>query len=232
MGEGREANAPPGRLSNVLFWTLWHTVRFVLRLYCRFRVEGELPRTGAFVIAGNHASFLDPIVLGAAVPRRVVYLMTEVVYRSRTMGWFYRWNRAIPLSTRFPNRESMRAARQALQQGSPVGIFPEGGISRDGKPLLGSPGAVSLVLNEGVPIIPVGLVGTHELLPPGGGFPRPRRVTVRVGAPIAPAELAALPGGRREKLQGATRLIMARIAELTGHEPREAELERAFTDSA
>lgn len=245
MGEGREPNAsggagdpatafptaPQGRLSNAVFWVVWFTVRLALRLYCRFRVEGELPQ-GAYVVAANHASFFDPIVLGAAVPRRVVFLMTEVVYRSRTMGWFYRWNRAIPLSTRFPNRESMRVARQALKQGRAVGIYPEGGISRDGKPLLGSPGAVSLVLNEGVPIVPVGLVGTHGLFPPGAVFPRPRRVTVRFGKPITPAELAAVPGGRRERLQGATKLIMARIAELTGHEPREAELERAFTESA
>ncbi|MCR9246081.1 MAG: 1-acyl-sn-glycerol-3-phosphate acyltransferase [bacterium] len=214
---------PPGRLSNLLFWGLWHVVRLVLRLYCRFRVEGELP-AGAVVVVANHASFVDPIVLGAALPRRVVFLMTEVVYRSRAMGWFYRWNCAIPLSTRMPNRESMRAARTVLQQERSIGIFPEGGISRDGKPLLGNPGAVSLVLNEGVPIVPVGIVGTYDVLPPGVALPRPRRLVVRIGAPITPAELDAVGGGRREKLQNATRLIMQRIADLTGHEAREAVL--------
>ncbi len=141
------------------------------------------------------------------------------------MGWFYRWNHAIPVSVRGGNRDAVYAARRALQQGRVVGVFPEAGISRDGMPMLGNPGAVSLVQAEGVPIVPVGIVGTHRALPFGRSLPRPRRVTVRFGRPILPAELDALAAGhRRERLQAATRLIMARIAELTGHAPREAEL--------
>ncbi|MCA8948309.1 MAG: 1-acyl-sn-glycerol-3-phosphate acyltransferase [Planctomycetes bacterium] len=222
-----DPSARPGRLSTALFWLLWFTVRMGLRLFFRLRIEGRIPREGPFVLAANHISFIDPIVLGSAAPRRVVFLMTEVVYRSRQMGWFYRWNQAIPLSTRVPNRESMRRARTMLQQGRVIGIFPEGGISRDGLPLLGSPGAVSLVLNEGVPIIPVGILGTHDALPPGRRLPRLKRITVRFGTPLTPAELENAGSDRRERLQAATRLIMARIAELTGQESRESVLDAA-----
>ena len=191
-----------------------------MRLATRMRVEGA-PPSGACVLAANHTSFLDPVLLGASCQRRVVFLMTEVIWRSPTFGWFYRWNRAIPLSTRGGNREALRAARSVLQQGRAVAIFPEGGISRDGLPMLGSPGAVSLVLNEGVPIVPVGIVGAGRVLPPGAAWPRFARVTVRFGEPITPAVLDELGGDRRSRLRDATTLIMRRIAALTGHTARE-----------
>ncbi|MEO6598099.1 MAG: lysophospholipid acyltransferase family protein [Planctomycetota bacterium] len=197
-----------------------------VRLWFRLRVEGAAPANGAYVLAVNHASFLDPLLVGTSVRRRVVYMMTEVVWRSPWLGWFYRWNRTIPLAVRGGNREAMRAARSVLQQGRVIGIFPEGGLSRDGQPLLGNPGAVSLVLNEGVPIVPVGIVGASAAMPLGAWWPRPRRITIRLGDPITPQELDAIGGGdRRGRLQAATRLIMRRIASLTGHESREAVLE-------
>ena len=225
-GQPRNALAdPPGWLSNALFWPFWGVTGLLLRFWFRLRIEGRPPAAGAYVLAANHTSFVDPIVLGAAVRRRIAYLMTEVVYRQPGVRWFCRWNRAIPLSTRGGNRDALRAARDVLQQGRVVGIFPEGGLSRDGLLLLGSPGAVSLVLNAGVPIVPVGIVGANLALPPGKSWPRCRRVTVRFGAPIHAAELDALGGGeRRERLALATRLIMDRIAMLTEQTSREAVL--------
>ena len=223
---GRLSVPPPG-WDNVLFRAMRAAVRLTLRALFRWRVEGALPEQGGYVLAANHASYLDPLILGASVDRRVSFLMTETVWRSATAGWFYRWNRAIPLSARGGNREALRAARAVLQQQRVVGIFPEGGISRDGKLMLGSPGAVSLVLNEGLPIVPVGIVGASDALPPDASCPRLRPVTVKIGAPILPAELDALGGGRRERLQNATRLIMRRIAALTGQESREDVLAEA-----
>lgn len=217
---------PPSRPDNALFWVFHAVVRLVFRLIFRFRIEGAPPKAGGYVLVANHCSFLDPLILGASLRRRVVYLMTETVWRSRKTGWFYRWNRSIPLSVRGGNREALRVARDVLKQGRVVGIFPEGGLSRDGKLMLGSPGAVSLVLNEGLPIVPVGIIGAHDVMPPGGGF-RLRRVTVRYGEPITPEEVAALGPDRRARLRDATRLIMRRIADLTGQTAREDVLEAA-----
>lgn len=222
--------ASPGSLNGILFWPFWWGTRILLRLCLRLRVEGELPKAGSVVLAANHASFLDPLLLGAASKRRIVYLMTEVVWRSPFLHWFYRWNSAIPLSTRGANREAMRRARCVLEQQRVVGIFPEGGLSRDGLPLLGNAGAVSLVLSEGVPIVPVGIIGAAAVLPFGCRWPRLRRVTIRFGAPITAAELQAAAGGdRRARLRAATTMIMARIGALTGQEPREAEMRRLQT---
>lgn len=203
-----------------------------LRLWFRLRVEGPPPPPGPCVLAANHTSFIDPLVLGAVTRERIFYLMTEVVWRSRALGWFYRWNRAIPIRARGGNREALRAARAVLQRGRVLGIFPEGGLSRDGLPMVGNPGAVSLVLQEGVPIVPVGIVGAHAAMPAGARWPRPRPITVRFGAPIQAAEFDALGGGdRRERLRAATTTIMRRIAALTGLQAREDVLARATAAS-
>lgn len=220
--DGAALAAPPGRLANLLFWAFWLVVGGLLRIALGVRVENRPRLRGAFVLAANHASFLDPILIGAVMRRRVAFLMTEIIWRSPTMGWFYRWNRAIPVSARGRNREALRAARRVLQQGRVLGIFPEGGLSRDGGLLLGNPGAVSLVLGESVPIVPVGIAGAATVLPPGARWPRRRGVTLRFGAPVSPAELIAVAGGdRKERLQAATTSIMERIAALTHQQPRE-----------
>ena len=217
---------PPGTLDNLAFWMFHSLVRASMRIFFRCRIEGAPPATGGYVLAANHSSYLDPLILGSSLRRRVIYLMTETVWRSASAGWFYRWTRSIPLSARGGNREALRAARDVLKQNRVIGIFPEGGISRDGKLMLGSPGAVSLVLNEGLPIVPVGIIGANEALPVGGS-PRFRRITIRYGQPITPAECEALGGDRKARLRFATRLIMQRIAELTEQEAREDVLDAA-----
>jgi len=220
--------ALPGVVNSALFWPFWCGVRLGARLLLRMRIENPPRLTGAFVLAANHASYLDPLLLGSALPRRVIYLMTEVVWRSPLMGWFYRWNHTIPVAPRGGNRDALRTARSVLQQGRVIGIFPEGGLSRDGGLMLGSPGAVSLVLNEEVPIVPVGILGADRVLPVGCVLPRLHKVVIRFGEPILPAELAALAANdRKQRLQAATTLIMARIAELTGRVPREREIATA-----
>jgi 1-acyl-sn-glycerol-3-phosphate acyltransferase len=219
---------PPGRVGNALYRSLQLSLGAAFRLWFRFRVENQPRLAGGYVLAANHASYLDPLLVGVASRRRVTFLMTELVWRSPVMGWFYRFSRTIPVAALGNNREALRAARSVLQQGRVVAIFPEGGLSRDGGLLLGSPGAVSLVLTEAVPIVPVGILGASRALPVGANLPRPHRITVRFGEPISPEELMALaPHDRKARLQAATTLIMARIAALIGQPTREDELRRA-----
>lgn len=197
------------------------TVGPLLRLYVRMRIYDAPRLDGPYVLAANHTSFLDPILLGAAAPRRITYLMTAVIHRSPALGWFYRWMRAIPVPLHGGPQRAIRAARRALARGDVVGIFPEGGISRDARLMLGNPGAVSLVFGEAVPIIPVGIVGAADVLPFGGIVPRPRRVEMRFGRPLLPDELAGGATKRRERLELATARLMQEIARLSGQQARE-----------
>ena len=194
MIDSGRLSTPPPRWDNVLFWAFRAVLGCFLRLYFRFRVEGAPPRSGGYVLAANHASFLDPLVLGCSVRRRVIYMMTETVWRSASAGWFYRWNRTIPLGARGGNRDALRPARAVLKQQRVGGIFPEGGLSRDGELMLGSPGAVSLVLNEGLPIVPVGIVGAADALPNADGK-KERRTVHRLDArKRSPLHYAAFNG--------------------------------------
>lgn len=218
-------------LDRLVYGCVWLLGNLLLRVWFRLRIENRPQLRGPFVLAANHASFLDPIVLSAALPRRVRFMMSEAFYRSPRLGWFYRWSRAIPVSLRGGNRDAMRAARDALADGAVVGIFPEGGITRDGKLYLGNPGAVSLVLSAGVPIVPAGIVGLHHAYGVGHrGLPRLSRVTVRFGAPITPVELVGAATARKAQLGVATERIMAEIATLLGTTSREAELAALAAD--
>jgi 1-acyl-sn-glycerol-3-phosphate acyltransferase len=198
-------------------------IRIFMRVYFRWRIYNQPRLEGGYVVVANHQSFLDPLVLGAATRESVVFLINRASYRSPLLGWFYRLYRTIPVDLRGNNRAALRESHAALDAGEVVGVFPEGGITRDGGLLLGNPGAVALVLRKNVSVVPVGLVGVRAALPYGSGFPRPRRIEVRFGDPIPAAELM---GGedRKARLAQATERIMREIARLSGQQSREDQL--------
>ena len=195
----------------------------VLKLYFRVRVVNPPPPGGGYVVVANHASYLDPIVLGAVNPERVAFLINQASARSSLLGWFYRLFRAIPVDLRGSNLATVRTCHAALDAGEVIGVFPEGGITRDGGLLLGNPGAVALVLRKNVAIVPAGLVGVADALPYGSPLPRPRRIEVRYGDPIPPSELE-FRGNRKERIRCATERIMREIAKLCDLTAREDEL--------
>ena len=193
------------------------------------RVENSPALDGAYIVVGNHTSFLDPLLIGSVCRRRITFLMTVVVFRSAILGWFYRVVRSIPLSLRGPgNRDALRAARAVLKRGEVLGVFPEGGISRDGQMMRGNPGAVALVLAENVPVVPVFLHGAGAILPLGCILPRLfLPVHIRFGDPIAQSALLdGAPNRRRDRLEFATQRIMDAVATLGGEVSRESWLER------
>jgi 1-acyl-sn-glycerol-3-phosphate acyltransferase len=205
-------------------------VSATLRVYFRWRVTNRPRIDGAFVLVANHSSYLDPVVLGAASPRPVSFLINSMSNRS-PLRWFYRLFGSIPIDPRGGNRDSLRRARSKLDSGQIIGVFPEGGITRDGGLLLGNPGAVALVLSRDVFVVPVGLCGVAEAFPYGAIFPRPKRVEVRFGEPIPASELMVGGGSRKEQLARATERIMREIGSLIGRESREDELRRHFAAS-
>jgi 1-acyl-sn-glycerol-3-phosphate acyltransferase len=196
-----------------------------LVLYFRLRVHNPHRSGGGYVLVANHTSFLDPIILGAANPGAVSFLINTISYRSPLAGWFFRLFRSIPVSPGGGNRQALREAQSALDAGEIVGVFPEGGISRDGRLMLGNPGAVALVLARNTSVVPVGLVGVAAALPVGARLPRPRRIEVRYGNPIPASELMQ-GADRKERLAAATLRIMREIATLTDQVAREDAIDR------
>lgn len=222
MGEdgGPALNAPApaprfGPLRRLLYALLWLLGNAFFRAWFRMKVSGRprpFPR-GPLVLAANHVSFLDPVALALAVPRRVTYLVTSDVHdRPAYRPWMWIFG-CIPVQSGSINVEAMRRAVAALRRGEAVGIFPEGGIRDDGRLGEGEIGVASLLLQGGAPVLTAGIVGTRDALPRGGGFPRPRSIEIRFSETVTPGEVAAgsVPREARRLLRDRVMGAIARV---------------------
>lgn len=197
--------------------------RAILRPYLwlryRPRVSGRehVPAAGPVLLASNHLSGLDTILIPSFSPRKVQFLAKASLFRSRLGGWFFREIGAIPVhrDVSAAAQGALNIGRSVLESGSVFAVFPEGTRSRDGRLYRGRAGAAWLALETSATVIPVGLVGTRRHLKnPVTG--RPDRVELRFGTPVPLADLAGLPAGQARR--AATERVMAAIAELTGQE--------------
>ncbi|MCR4399974.1 MAG: lysophospholipid acyltransferase family protein [Syntrophomonadaceae bacterium] len=153
----------------------------------RWRVEGEehIPRTGPVILAANHLSNWDPILVGAACSRPVHFMAKEEMFRSRWLAWLLTRIHAFPVRRGSADRRALRTALDRLAQGEVLGIFPEGTRSKTGELARPQPGIAMLALRSGAPVVPVACIGSDRVLPLG--WKRP--LLVRVGEPICYEEL-------------------------------------------
>jgi 1-acyl-sn-glycerol-3-phosphate acyltransferase len=155
----------------------------------RLDVEGieHIPSEGPAVVCPNHISVIDSFLLPWVLPRSITFVgKAEYLDDWKTRKLFPALG-MIPIDRRGGDqaRAALAAARGVLERGELFGIYPEGTRSRDGRLYKGHTGAARLALETGAPIVPVGLVGTREIQPPGRAYPKPfMRATVRIGKPI------------------------------------------------
>jgi 1-acyl-sn-glycerol-3-phosphate acyltransferase len=198
---------------------------FLARLLFRAKVEGveHLPRTGAFIVVSNHCSNLDPPILGWATGHqigRVVHFMAKSEMRQwPIVGWLASQTGVFFVRRGEADRAAQRFSLEALAAGRPLAMFIEGTRSRDGRLKAGRPGAALLAMRSGAPVVPVGIAGTQRIFPGRSRWPRPTRVTVRIGAPL---DLPHRPDGRidREALADGTERIIRAIEALLPPEQR------------
>ncbi len=202
-------------------------LRLVVRAIVRLRVQGDLgaiPRTGPVIVAANHASSADPVLIGAflneAIDRPINWLGKRELTEFALTGWAFRRAGIHPIDRDAADLESFRTAMRILDAGQLLAIFPEGTRSRDGALQRVREGAGMLALRSRAPVLPVAVIDSDLMWPRGHLLPRfGRRVTVRYGMPFIVADELAhsrgvAPGSRRAETEAATRLIMTRIAEL------------------
>lgn len=183
----------------------------------------HIPATGPVILASNHLSFIDSIVIPLAVPRRVVFLAKAEYWEGRSLAslprrLFFRTFDAVPVQRdqQGDAQVSLDLARQVLARGDAFGIYPEGTRSRDGRLYRGRTGVGWLALASGAPVVPVGLVGTDRVQPIGATFPRVHRVRVAFAPPVRPEDYAGLPPGRARR--EITDAVMDAVAVLSGQE--------------
>lgn len=150
-----------------------------LKLFFRFEVEGleNLPQKTNFIVVANHNSYLDPVVLGAALPIRIYWITRRMLYRFRLLRWFFRRIDALPTGN------AVDRALHLLEKNKNIGLFPEGGVGHDGQLKEFRRGAALLALKTGRPIVPCAILGTFEAFPFSAKFPKPGPIKVKIGKP-------------------------------------------------
>lgn len=175
----------------------------------------NIPRSGGLIVASNHESFMDFLCLMAVCPRDVHYLAAEKFFNCRWSRWLMRLSGQIKVDRRAPHPgEAYKEAIAVLRQGEVVGIFPEGTRSPDGQLLRAHVGVARLAHRARVPVLPVGMSGTFEILPKHRRWPRFTKCDIRIGTPMIFAEFAT--GRPDARYRAVTDEIMLRIAALTG----------------
>jgi 1-acyl-sn-glycerol-3-phosphate acyltransferase len=192
----------------------------VLRALYRVRMEGveRFPAEGGVIVVANHVSFMDSFFIPMCVPRRVIYLAKAEYFDSWKMAWLVRSLGMIPVKreVRSKAEAAIRAGVEVLEAGGVLGLYPEGTRSPDGKLYRGRTGVARLALRSKCPVVPVGLIGTREVMPKGAKVPKLRgRVTVRFGLPMTFEKYQGEETNRRI-LRKMTDEIMFEIMALTG----------------
>ena len=171
-----------------LRWVIGLLAQSFFRLYGSLTVVGieNVPRTGGVLIAGNHASNLDP-VLGWAGLRgyRHIWGIGKIeLFNNKIMAYAIHSMGAIPINRSVVDRSVFKRTLELLAQGEAVGIFPEGTRTHDGLLNPGQPGVGLMVQKSGVPVVPTAIVGTFEMLPRGAKKLRHVPLTMAFGKPI------------------------------------------------
>jgi 1-acyl-sn-glycerol-3-phosphate acyltransferase len=188
----------------------------------RIRLEGavdEIPRKGPVIVASNHSSNLDAVVLGSTLmpklDRRLQWLGKKELFAWPVVGWIARNGGVHAVDRGGADIEAFRLAQRILAEGHALFVFPEGTRTHDGALGEGRDGVAALALRSGAPIVPIGISGSYERWPRGQKLPHPGgRVTVRVGSPFRLADVMPPDVDRRAAKSIATDIIMRRIAAL------------------
>jgi 1-acyl-sn-glycerol-3-phosphate acyltransferase len=198
----------------------------VLRALVWPKVVGaeNIPASGGAILASNHLSIVDSIYLPLMLSRPVTFAakseyFTGTRLRDRAIGAYLRAIKQLPTDRAGARagQEMLQAALGLITEGGVFGIYPEGTRSPDGRLYRGRTGVGFLALHSGAPVIPVAMVGTERILPPGHKVPRPGRIEIRIGEPLGFAEFRGQPAGATQR-RAVTDEVVQAIQKLSGQE--------------
>src|ERR671928_516487 len=155
---------------------------FLLVYFRMQRIGREHVPDGPVILASNHRSFLDPFVVGICLKRPIYFVAKKELFDKRLTGWFLNCLGAFPIRRGESDEESMETARQVLERGDALVIFPEGTRHREGSLGKAKRGVGRLALETGAPVVPVAVHGTERVR--RGWRIRPVKVKVRLGRPL------------------------------------------------
>jgi 1-acyl-sn-glycerol-3-phosphate acyltransferase len=206
MGTVGQNTIDAGEREAMWYWLLKYIfLGPLLTLLGRPKVEGleHVPSSGPAILASNHLAVMDSFYLPLAVRRRITFLAKSEYFTGTGLkGWFSRWFFTavgqVPIDRTDADaaQAALNTAERLLGQGKLLGMYPEGTRSPDGRLYKGKTGLARLALDTGVPVIPVAMIGTNAVNPPGTTMLRFGRVTVRFGKPMDFSRFDGMAGNR------------------------------------
>jgi 1-acyl-sn-glycerol-3-phosphate acyltransferase len=225
----------------LFYWLLKYVlVGPFLRLFFRPWVEGleHVPDEGPAILASNHLSFSDSIFLPLVVPRHVTFLAKSEYFtgrgvKGRLTAFFFKGVGQVPVdrSGGSASQAAIDTGLRILGQGELLGIYPEGTRSPDGRLYRGRTGVARMALESGAPVLPVAMIDTDKIQPPGKVMPKIRRVGIRIGPPLDFSRYAGMEGDRFV-LRSVTDEIMYELMTLSGQEYVDMYATKAKTEIA
>lgn len=201
-------------LSSVVYRILHPIAHLLSILVFRLKVVGveNVPKDEGAIVCANHSSYLDPVILGTALPREAYHMAKDGLFKNPLFARIITLLNAFPIKREGFSRQAFKRVMDLLKKGELVIIYPEGTRSPDGeirRPRLGVGMIVSLAMD--VLVVPARIIGTHRALPVGGLMIRPWRIEVRFGRPI---HFKAPSNPTREDYRSIAETIMSKIMEL------------------
>ncbi len=212
---------------NLSYFIAWCLFRLVYATYfrCRFCNSERVPLQGPVILAANHASYLDPPLVGSGLKRSINYLARENLFRFSVMGAVLHSWQVVPVDRDGGGAKGLKAILDRLLAGDAIIVFPEGTRTRDGELHPARSGIGLTVIKSTAPVVPVRVFGTYQAFGPHLRFPRPHRVIVKYGPLMQFEELRAeaktcSKSRLKEIYQQVANEIMAAIAKLEPNEDK------------
>ncbi|MBX7220409.1 MAG: 1-acyl-sn-glycerol-3-phosphate acyltransferase [Blastocatellia bacterium] len=179
-----------------MLWILKTIIHSLFRILFTLEYYGveNVPKKGAVVLAGNHPSYLDPLLISLPINRKIRFIAWDRLFKVPVLGFLLDFAGAFPVDITRRDAKAFEQAMAVLQQGDALGIFPEAGRSKgDGINEQVKTGAARFAINNVCPLVPITITGAHDAWPASRLMPLPRKITVKFHKPIVldPAECDA-----------------------------------------
>ncbi len=169
----------------MVYWTAYYISLFCSKIFFPIFSHGleNLPQQGAYILASNHVSNLDPVILRLSTKHKLNFLAKEALFTNKIFGALLMCLGAFPIRRDSADVGALKEAIRRLKKGHPLLIFPEGTRKVESKE--NHPGIGFIVAKSGVPVIPAYIIGSDQVLAPGQKIPLRRKVSVFYGKPIS-----------------------------------------------
>lgn len=186
----------------------------IAKVVFRLHIEGQehIPRTGPVILAANHVSYIDPVIIGIAVRRPIRFMAKKELFGVPLLGRLIRQFGAFPVNRHRANLQAFKLATALLEAGEVVAMFPEG-TRGDGIELQPAKAGIGLIAaRTGAPVVPIFHQGTGRVFPKGAWLPRPYHIAIKFGMPYRFADQRL--DETEDRIASFSRIIMEKIAAL------------------